>query len=160
MDLPASVVSGRTKPGAAISEAQAIARAQEEADRMVARASEQAKAYRQAADSAVAEEAAARERRDQTRTALKAVTEQIESVLQEQLTITDPIPQNPARDHAGSSWLERLNNTKRDLDTQFRDLDPALQRQQKMLEELNVVLRARKTQQADDARGSSRCDHA
>lgn len=150
-----------TKPGTAISEAEAIAKAGEAAHRMVVRAAEEAKTYRAAADSAVTAEAAARDRRDQTRAALATVTEQMKSVLKEQHMLSEQMLRDPALDQDGQARLTRLGASKRALDIQFRDLDSALERQQKMLEALNIDS-AHKTQQADGARAAAdaiRHDH-
>ncbi|HUB43805.1 MAG TPA: hypothetical protein VMB73_02365 [Acetobacteraceae bacterium] len=150
IDGLARFVFEETKPGSAISEAQAIAKAGEAAYRMVVRAEEEARKYRAAADSAVTAEATARDRCDQTRAALTAVTEQMKSILREQQAVSEQMPGNPASDQDGQARLTRLGTSKRALDMQFRDLESALNRQQKMLEALKSDA-AHKTQQADEA---------
>jgi hypothetical protein len=135
-----------TKPGSAVSEAAAIAKAKDGAQRMVARAAEDVEQYHKEAEAAVASEATIREWRDRTRTELEAVRNQIGSVSQELYA---------AADHGSEVELQRLGSRKRDLDNQHRELEAVLVRRQRILD--NAIATAeRAVRQADEAGAAAR----
>ena len=144
------------KPGSAVSEAQAIARAKAGARHMVARTADAAKNFRDAAEAAIVRAAAIRDKSFSIKAEMRRVLDEIEAALEEQRKIGEKAATSIASERDLQPTLNRLRNKIGDLDAEYKRLEVDLQGQDTVLNQLSVAARqavqhAREAQEAADA---------